>query len=381
MMLFFLLFSTLIAALVLGCVLPPLRGPWWARCAVALVVLLVAFKFQITHLFGGRAFFGPAQPEWLHLFLTWLYASQLLYVIPLLAIALLRMLARLGLLLARTPCPRWYPTCVNGLHLAILLATLAFVAAAIRNGRAEPRLRELAIQIPGLPADADGLRIVHLTDLHVDPITRGDRIRRIVERVNALHPDLVALTGDYVDGPVAEFAPDLAPLADLHARYGVFAVPGNHEYYSGFQPWMDYLETLGMHLLLNRAETLPCQVAVAGITDPNARRFQLDPPDLPRALRDIPQDTPVILLAHQPRHAHEANRLRVALQLSGHTHGGMLPILDPLMKRTNAGFVSGLYRLPNTTLYVSNGTGMWSGFPLRIRRPAEITLITLHAAP
>ena len=259
--------------------------------------------------------------------------------------------------------------------MAAVLATVGMV-----GGTAVPRVREEAIAVNHLPEGADGLTVAVLADLHVDGITRADRIRKIVERTNALNPDIVIIAGDFVDGTVPVHGDDLRPLADLKARYGVFGVPGNHEYYSGYEEWMEFLPTLGIRMLHNE-HVLTGEggaVVLAGVTDPVAGIMGREEPDIRKALAGAPEKGVRILASHQPRLAPEAAEHGVDLQVSGHTHGGMIAGIDRLVARFNEGFVSGLYTVGDMKLYVSNGAGIWNGFPIRIGVPSEIVLIRLR---
>lgn len=158
-------------------------------------------------------------------------------------------------------------------------------------------------------------------------------------------------------------------------------VAGNHEYFFDYRAWMDHYASLGMRVLENERVVLErdgCQLVVAGVTDLSATRSPYPAPDLAAALKGAPPGAAVILLDHQPGAARRAAAAGVALQLSGHTHGGMVYGLDRLTARANGGFVSGRYAIDGMTLYVNNGTGLWPGFALRLGRPSELTRITLR---
>ena len=161
------------------------------------------------------------------------------------------------------------------------------------------------------------------------------------------------------------------------------AIPGNHEYYSDFVAWNAAFERLGLRVLRNEhvvIESAGGTLVVAGTTDRNAERFGLPLPDIKQALAGAPKDVPVVLMAHQPKGADVNAAAKVDLQLSGHTHGGQIAGLHWIVQAANEGFVSGLYDVGAMQLYVSNGTGLWNGFPVRIGRPSEITQFTLRAA-
>ena len=246
-----------------------------------------------------------------------------------------------------------------------------------------PPLKDLTVRVRGLPPQFDGYRLLHLTDLHISRLFPAAWTRRLVDRCNALGVDLVVVTGDFIDGTLAARRADVAPLRDLRAPDGVYAIPGNHEYFFGYREWMDHLAGLGMHMLLNRHAVLAREqgrVTLVGVTDVSAERTGDPGPDLAAALAGAPTGSPVLLLDHQPRRARQAAARGVSLQLSGHTHGGMIRGLDRLVARGNDGFVSGRYDIDGMTLYVNNGTALWPGFALRLGRPSELTRITLRRA-
>ena len=264
------------------------------------------------------------------------------------------------------------------------LAALALVLSGFGVWQAVkvPEVRRIEVALPTLPAAFDGYRIVHLTDIHLSRLLQGPWADAVVARSNALAPDAVMISGDLVDGPVAARAADYPPLGKLAARDGVYAVPGNHEYYSGYVEWMQVFERLGMHMLINRHESIQrdgASLVVAGVTDQQASRYAQPSPDPVAALAGVPADATVILLDHRPGHAPRNRELGVDLQLSGHTHGGHIVGFDRVVARFNNGFVSGRYDVDGMALYVGNGAGLWPGFAVRIGRPSEITEITLRA--
>jgi uncharacterized protein len=203
----------------------------------------------------------------------------------------------------------------------------------------------------------------------------------VVEKTNSLDADLIVITGDLIDGSLDIRREDVAPLAGLSARDGVLAVPGNHEYFFEVDRWLKHFPELNMRILANDHAVIERgagRLVVAGVTDLSARSTGSLEPDLGAALRDAPAGAPIILLDHQPRLAQRAAEKGVALQLSGHTHGGMVRGLDQIVARANNGYVSGFYQVGDMKLYVNNGTGLWPGFALRIGVPAELTEFTLR---
>ena len=225
--------------------------------------------------------------------------------------------------------------------------------------------------------------MVQLTDLHISRLMDGDWARQVVARTNALQADLVVITGDLIDGTPQAREQDIAPLADLRARHGVIASLGNHEYYFGAERWTREFGRLGMRVLVNRHETVEhagARMVVAGVTDRVAPRFGMEGPDTARALLGANPTLPVILLSHQPIGMQANAEAGVDVQLSGHTHGGMVRGIDRVVRAANGGYVSGAYRIGSMRLYISNGTGLWNGFPIRLGVPAEITEFVLKPA-
>jgi predicted MPP superfamily phosphohydrolase len=241
-------------------------------------------------------------------------------------------------------------------------------------------VRRVEVRLDRLPLEQHGLRIVQLTDIHVGPTIGRDFVEQIVARTNALVPDLIAITGDLVDGSVAHLAPAIAPLAGLRAPHGVFFVTGNHEYFSGAQAWMNELRRLGIRVLRNERISIGNGTAgfdLAGVDDRSSERYGgLAPLDaLRRALGDRDPSRELVLLAHQPRTLLDAEPFGVGLQLSGHTHGGQMWPFNFIVQLQQP-FIAGLHRRGGTQIYVSRGTGYW-GPPMRLGAPAEITEIRL----
>jgi hypothetical protein len=243
-------------------------------------------------------------------------------------------------------------------------------------------VRTVRVPIAGLPAALQGMTLVQLTDIHVGPTIGRGFIEALVREVNALSPDVIAITGDLVDGSVAELAHHVAPLGDLRARHGVYFVTGNHEYYSGVDAWIAELTRLGVRVLANERVAIghgDDTIDLAGVHDWSARRGNsAHKPDLARALAARDTTRPLVLLAHQPKQAHEAVEKGVSLMLSGHTHGGQLWPWTYLVGLDQP-YVRGLHRKGATHIYVSEGTGYW-GPPMRLGSEPEITRIVLERA-
>jgi predicted MPP superfamily phosphohydrolase len=265
--------------------------------------------------------------------------------------------------------------------LAVVVGGGGLAAVALRSGLRPPALRRVEVELRRWPRALDGLRIVQISDVHVGSLLGRRFAASLVERVNALDADLVAVTGDLVDGSVHHLADDVAPLRGLRARHGVFFVTGNHDHYSGADEWVGMARSLGMRVLRNERVAIETRGAVfdlAGVEDHHAHLVSgTHAEDLPSALSGRDPSRPVILLAHDPSTFKQASRLGVDLQLSGHTHGGQIFPFG-LLVRLVIPFVAGLYQRGASLLYVSRGTGFW-GPPMRLLAPAEITELVLRA--
>ena len=237
------------------------------------------------------------------------------------------------------------------------------------------------VKLPRLPTRLDGFTIVQLTDLHVGLTIDRHFVQRVVDLANGLAPDLVAMTGDFVDGRVDDLRDEIAPLANLRAKHGVFAVTGNHEYYSGVEPWVKQISSLGVRYLRNERVVIGDgnghSFELAGVEDHSARGRYRE--DLAQATTGRDPRRALVLLAHQPRQVRRAAQHGVDLQLSGHTHGGQIWPWHYLVKLQQGGLLAGLYAHGDTQLYVSRGCGYW-GPPVRVLAPLEITRVILRAA-
>lgn len=321
--------------------------------------------------------------SWAGLLFMGLFSSLL--VLTLLRDASLGLLALMTLL-----WPGWLP--LAQIHLASaqavpLLGGLVTLLGFL-NARRTAAVVRVDVPIKDLPAAWQGFSVAQISDVHVGPTIKQGYLRRIVDKVNALQADVVAITGDLVDGRVSELAAHVAPLADLRARHGTYFVTGNHEYYSGASAWIDELRRLGLTVLLNEhvvivssddADGVARPLVLAGVTDYSGGQF--DPAhrsDPVAALRGAPPDAVRVLLAHQPRSAAAAAEAGFDLQLSGHTHGGQFYPWN-LFVRFQQPFTAGLQKWKDLWVYTSRGTGYW-GPPKRFGAPSEITHLRLVAA-
>lgn len=352
----------------------PLQMPLLAKGVLA-VLLLIGSQYHFWSKLSSGSVLSPEFPRIAVILFNWAFGAIVFLALLQLLLDATLLLAMLGHVGAVVP---------DGVRYAMAALAGLLTAIGVHQAMRVPPVKDIEVGISGLPRQFDGYKILQLTDLHISRLFPTAWTRAVVDRSNKLGVDLIAVTGDLIDGPLAARRADIAPLRDLRAPDGVYVIPGNHEYYFGYRAWMDHYAALGMHLLENKHVVLQRdggELILAGVTDRSASgRTGHAAPDLAGALDGAPKGVPIILLDHQPRDARHAAALGVALQLSGHTHGGMIVGLDRLAARANAGYVSGRYAVDGMTLYVNNGTALWPGFALRLGRPSELTRITLRAA-
>lgn len=330
----------------------------------AMVILLCCSKFLCFKAFGGHAF-NPDLPALVIWIWDWLYSGAIILAALALVTVFFRFRAKLWVL----PVLAW-----------------GLAAWGLYNGFCVPAVHEVELKYSDLPASLDGYRIVQLSDLHCSSAARRWRTQAVVDKVNALKPDLICLTGDLADGKASRIARHLEPIKELRAKDGVYACTGNHEYYHDYYGWtMHFYEKARDIRFLANACAIPRPgLAVAGVPDRAGRERGLDAvPDPRGAFAAATNGEFRVLLQHRPKGAEENCReVGVDLQLSGHTHGGIAPLLSWLVKLHNGGYVRGLYpaagRSGDRYLYVSPGSGQWAGFPMRFFNDSEITLLTLR---
>ncbi len=268
----------------------------------------------------------------------------------------------------------------RGIAGTAAVAALALAGVGAASALGQVAVRRVQVTLRRLPRSLSGFRVVQLSDLHIGPTLGAAWLADVVAQANALDPDVVVITGDLVDGSVADLRAEVAPLAGLRAKHGVFFVTGNHEYYSGADAWIAELARLGVRTLRNERVTIgegDESFDLAGVDDWSAHE-RGHGPDLARAVAGRDERRELVLLAHQPKQIHEAAERGVGLMLSGHTHGGQI-FPWGFFVRLDQPYVAGLAKHGDTHIYVSRGTGFW-GPPMRVAAPSEIALVELLAA-
>jgi predicted MPP superfamily phosphohydrolase len=265
---------------------------------------------------------------------------------------------------------------------AAAASSLLIAGLGLGQALSGPRVKEVVVDSDRLAPGLRGLRIAQISDLHVGPTIRRGDVERVVERVLALEPDLIAITGDMADGTVEALARHVEPLARLRAPLGVYYVPGNHEYYWNAGDWLEKAAELGFIPLINENRVVArggAKLLVGGIPDESGGHFLAGhDPDQGRAAATEEFVDFRLLLAHRPDGVPQAARAGFDLQLSGHTHGGQFfpaSLFIGLFHR----FTRGLYRHDDMAVYVNPGTGYW-GPAHRFGVPSEITLLRLRGA-
>lgn len=323
--------------------------------------------------------------------LTWAGLLCMGVFSSLFALMVVRELLLLAIYLVQWVWPAWLDL-ADARRLTVLSIpplALAMTAIGFWNARRTAAVVQVDVPIANLPPALVGFRIAQISDIHVGPTIKQAYLERIVERVNGLNANLVAITGDLVDGPVQKLGPLVDSLQDLRSTYGTFFVTGNHEYYSGANGWIEKLRALGIQVLMNEhvvlhlAATAPqtsdAKLVVAGVTDYHAHHFDISHQSNPtQALTGAPAGFK-LLLAHQPRSSQAAAVAGFDLQLSGHTHGGQFWPWGYFV-RFQQPFTAGLHKLHGLWIYTSRGTGYW-GPPKRFGAPSEITLLRLICEP
>ena len=351
----------------------PLPWPWSIKILLA-AVLLIASQYLLFCRLSSGSVFSPEFPRPIIIAFNVVFGATVLLAVFQIALDIISVPVAL--------IDGGFPTVPAAVRYGMGISAFCLAAFGVSQAIRVPALKDVEISVVGLPAAFDGYRILQLTDLHISLLFTKRWAEAVVSKANALDADVMVMTGDLIDGDVEHRRLDVQPIARLRALDGVWAIPGNHEYFFDYGEWMREYERLGMRTLLNRhvqVEREGVAIVIAGVTDRAAVHSGNAPPDLQSALRGAPEGAAIILLDHQPMGAQKAADAGVSVQLSGHTHGGMVIGLASLVARGNNGFVSGLYKLGSMSLYVNNGTGLWPGFALRLGMPAELTRITLRS--
>lgn len=257
------------------------------------------------------------------------------------------------------------------------------LSGAARSALAEPfrlTIERQPIHLRRWPTALDGFRVVHLSDFHHGPLTSTSQILRAVETANSLEPDLITLTGDYISHERQYAAPCAEMVGRLRARYGVFAVLGNHDHWTDAALITDLFRAEGIEVLINEGMRFEIDGNAFWLAGVNDTMVGLE--DLPLALAGAGSDEMKLLLAHNPIILRRAERAGVDLVLSGHTHGGQVKLRSERSPsgRPRRRLLKGLGRRGETQIYVTRGLGTVI-LPIRYGCPPEVSLLELRSAP
>ncbi len=261
--------------------------------------------------------------------------------------------------------------------VTMLILAFSYLLKGLIGGIKRPELNKVDIYIKDLGFEE--LTVVQLTDVHIGNTIGKEFVAECVERINALKPDIVVITGDLLDRKIEDAKDDLSPLKELKTRFGTYFVLGNHEYYHGAEDIANYMPQLNIKALLNDSVTIregSKAINIVGINDLQSIRFEVLPIDTYRAFENVDKQAPTILLSHQPKSIEEVKNKNYDLMISGHTHGGQIFPFGFLVMLQQP-FLSGLHAVTTTKqIFVSRGTGYW-GPPVRVFAPSEISVLTL----
>lgn len=259
----------------------------------------------------------------------------------------------------------------------VIMSTAIMVLAGTIHALMGPHVKRVTLTIKNLHPSLEGITIAQISDLHIGPTIRLPYVQKVVQRTNALRPDVIVMTGDIGDGPVRIYERDAVGLGELKAKYGVIYVSGNHEHYWGVDDWMGVMSNLGFTVLKNSTQSIKigdANLSISGVPDPVSGIK----PDLENLAVENQNSDLRILLSHRPGTARKAEELGFNIQLSGHTHGGQFFPWTLVVKFVHE-FNRGLSRVGNLWIYVNVGTGAW-GPLLRIGSTSEISLLSLRKA-
>jgi uncharacterized protein len=348
------------------------KRQWLRRLGIIAMVALFA-AIPLTRFFGARY----SSPTWSAVAFSWLGLS-LHMLLALVAAEVVQLAWRRRQQAPLDPAKR-----------QLLARTVAVSAATVGAGLSgfgayrafsKPQVSEVPVRLPGLPKALDGFTLVQLTDIHVGAIIQERFLDTLVEVANRCRPDLIAITGDLVDGRVADLGRFVARLQRLQSRYGTHFVSGNHDYYSGWDEWGPALSGLGWTVLQNRLVSIGDAGAsfdLMGVNDYGSRQFS-GGYDLAQATANHAVDRASVLLSHQPQNISAVTAAGIGLQLSGHTHGGQLFPGTVIGSAIWGSLNTGLSTHGVTQVYTSRGCG-FVGPPMRVGAPPEVVKVVLVA--
>ncbi len=255
----------------------------------------------------------------------------------------------------------------------VLIISLIVCSYSFYQGIKIPEFKNIIVENSLLKKD---IRIVQISDLHMDRTTPIQRVKEIVDNINLVSPDVVVMTGDIADDTPIFIEAQLAELMNLKTTYGVYVSIGNHEFYNGLSAWLHKYHELGFKVLFNRGETIDNNIFISGIPDVHTANSEFGTNiNFKHALEGSHSEQYRILLSHNPEVADSVTGINYQMVLSGHTHGGQIFPFHYFVKKANK-YLSGTYDVNGIKLHVSSGAGTW-GPSMRLFAPSEIAIIDL----
>ena len=359
----FLLYTLLIMGTIYGYVqwrlVSILTVPTLVKIIFAILLLPSVFNLWVV------LFFGDSLPSWV---------SKTLSCLQVLLVYLFTITFLLDMVRLIHPVSDFIPK-------ASVVLCICLSIYSVWHALQEPSIKKINLETNQLLKEKTPLKIVHLSDFHIGQGFDGKSLSTIIKKTNELQPDLVLITGDLIDKSPAELSNEMIKLKNIKSQYGTYIVFGNHEYYHQANAWKNFFDEINIPVLFNENKTIMHEnqpIILAGTDFGFTYREERADDLLKKTFKNTNPNQLKILMAHHPAVYKKTEPYNVFLQLSGHTHGGMIFPVDIIVKISNKGFLRGLYqKRKNSYLYVSNGTGLWGGFPARLGTSNEITLITL----
>lgn len=372
----FFIYTTILSIYLLTRAILLLSAPLYVKCILSILIIIGANLHFISKQISGYMVANYPKIilyswEFLFTFCVFLFLTTLtLDVIRLISLIPLPYFKEINAFLLS-----------NKIIIATLIFSTFFAIYGLYQGNKVPDIKKTIIYIDKWPSSLNGFKIVQLTDLHISNLLTKEWLNKVVEKTNKENPDLIVITGDLTDGMPEDYKNNIIPLKNLQSKYGVYGSQGNHEYYYDFEGWNHEYKKNNVNMLNNEHVLIGKfdKFVLAGVTDPVAIRYGKEPNNIEKALEGKNNSLPVVLMDHRPSNAFQNSTFNIDLQLSGHTHGGMMPLLAQIVKKANNGLSSGYYLIEDLQLYLSNGTGIWNGFPIRLGYNSEITVLEIYS--
>lgn len=350
---------------------------WWWRMGIVVGLGLLFIMVIATFLFFWKEKSLDHQRS--RDFLLNVSLTVMAYINFLVTFVIIRdIYAFIEYLILPIPITLLYSTEATLLLLGVPLILLVLGNAVVQVGA---RLVKVPIFFKNLPQELEGIRILHISDLHISPSLPACFVRKLVKKVMALDADVVVLTGDILDSFAEKHTKEFAYLKKLKVRRGIFLVPGNHEYYWDAKNAITAFNNAGIQVLVNQVVDIPLGkslLQIAGVPDPAAHHFRHEGPDFSKVQEQFKENSFRIMLSHQPTLSLQSEKIGVDLQLSGHTHGGQFFPWNWLIVFFER-YSKGLYKMARMQMYVNQGTGYW-GPRIRLGTYCELTEIVLRKA-